>query len=121
MTNLQLPAMTYANLHALANGSRTWVKIAYATWVRETTEGHAVPVPAIEVRHHNTVIAIVSSRQTWVSNGGYVTRTTANRLDRILFANTGIHVGIKNGSMEFRYRDGRTLPWLNSDYAFYHK
>lgn len=115
MSNLKLPAMDYANLCKLANKGTKWVKIGYKTWVRRDEEsGHVV-----KIKHHNSIIANVSATKVWLYHHDYHTRTTANRLDRILFANAGFHVGIKGGLLEVRYPNGEDSERLPSECAFY--
>lgn len=105
MSNLKLPAMDYANLRklALARPDKFWVPIAYQTWV-------ALVDNKVQVKHHDTVIATVDSTKVVVTHGGYHTRTTANRLNAIVYANCGFWVGIKRGELELRFRNSNSLP-----------
>ena len=105
MSNLKLPAMEYANLRklALARPDKFWVPIAYKTWV-------ALVDNRVQVKHHDTVIATVDSTKVIVTHRGYHSSTTANRLNKIVYQNCGFWVGIKNGSLELRFKDGKPLP-----------
>ena len=105
MSNLKLPSLEYANLRklALARPDKFWVPIAYKTWV-------ALVDNRVQVKHHDTVIATVDSTKVVVTHGGYHTRTTANRLNAIVYANCGFWVGIKNGELELRFRGGSSKP-----------
>ena len=118
MSNLNLPEMDYYTLRQIANSDRNsgkpWVKIGYQTFIR--LDGSHVLV-----RHHDTVIADISTTQVYLYHGGYHSPTTANRLNKILFANCGFHVGIKNRTLEVRYPNTDTRkPLLNGD-GFYMK
>lgn len=106
MSNLKLPAMDYANLRklALARPDKVWVPIAYRTWV------HLAQHDTVEVKHHDTVIASINRDMVEVTHGGYHTRTTANRLNAIVYANCGFWVGIKNGRLELRFKEGKAIP-----------
>ena len=117
MSNLKLPELTYESLCELANKGDRWVKIGYETHVRRDAESPHV----VKIRHHSTVIANVSATKVVLYHGGYHSRTTADRLNRILYPNCGHHVGMKNGSLEVRYpKDGTTTSLCNGD-IFYTK
>lgn len=113
MTNLKLPELDYANLLKLADKGSEWVKIGYQTFVRRDTESSHV----VCVRHFNSTIAWVSAAKTVFNNQGYQSRTTADRLDRILYPNTGWRVGITNGEMVLR-NDGE-MPVTAGDNIIY--
>lgn len=77
MSNLKLPTMTYDNLDALLGS--TWRKeIAYATHAERVSDEQ------IFVKHHASVIAVLSPEQVYVTQAGYNTSTTYNRLRQIL-------------------------------------
>lgn len=106
MSNLKLPSLEYANLLKLANAGESWVKIGYQTWVRRNSE-HSVRV---DIRHHDTTIATVNATVVVVSHRNYHTSTTANRLNKIVFENCGFWVGIKDGRLELRFKEGKAIP-----------
>lgn len=116
MSNLKLPAMDYHNLRQLANAGNgeAWTKIAYQTWIRRDGA-------EIHVKHHNSVIARVSLTKTVIDNHGYHTTTTANRLDRIVYANTGMHVCIRNFQMVLRYDGTNTIRPIDGEKTIYNK
>lgn len=114
MSNLKMPAMDYANLRKLTGLRGSWTKIAYKTWVRMTDDA------TVEVKHHNSVIANVSATKTVFNNHGYHTKTTADRLNRIVFANTGLHIGITNYQMVVRNKHGEA-PMNSGDNILYNK
>lgn len=86
MSNLKLPTMTIAGLKKFKHGST----IAYATtieWNSDKTK--------CGIYHHDNLIAVIDEsghngheRIVSVSNAGYHTRTTSQRIGRILFDNT---------------------------------
>ena len=116
MSNLKLPALDYANLIKLANNGDTWVKIGYQTSVRREPGNFA----AVQLRHHDTVIATVTSTHTIVTHGGYHSKTTADRLNRVVYANTGFHIGIKNFELEIRYGHNESMR-LPAEQSFYNR
>lgn len=90
MSNLKLPSMSFDNLAAMrvpASG-----KIAHNTYIRRFPS-------CIEVTYHTTVIAIVYRDRVLISNGGWATRTTADRLNAIMRDNGFGHVNIRQGEM----------------------
>lgn len=82
MSNLNLPAMTYTTLNAMLHNA--WLKgkdrvtIAYETTIQW---GHN---NSVIVRHHNNQIAAITPDAFTLDNAGWDTRTTADRLNRIL-------------------------------------
>ena len=79
MSNLNLPTMTYANLsHVL--GGRPSKAVAYATTIERVGQ-------AIYVKHHASVIAVLEPDLVYVTNAGYESSTTTNRIQQILRAN----------------------------------
>jgi hypothetical protein len=94
MSNLSLPKMTYANLNSVL-GSTKWgrAQLAYATTIERVND-------AIYVKHHENVIAVLEPDSVYVTNCGYETSTTANRLRKILSDNSiPFSVRIKQFSM----------------------
>lgn len=118
MSNLNLPEMDYYTLRQIANSDRNsgkpWAKIGYQTWIRRDG-AHVL------VKHHDTVIADISQTAVKLFHEGYHSSTTANRMNRILYANCGHHVGIKNGSLEVRYPKSNTTARLTNGDRFYTK
>lgn len=115
MSNLKLPAMDYANLRKLTGLRGTWTKIAYQTWVRMADDA------TVEVKHHDSIIARVSLTKTVIDNHGYHTVTTANRLNRIVYANTGMYVCIHQREMKVRYSGTNTMRPVNGEVTLYNK
>ena len=98
MSNLQLPCMSFENLSTMkvpASG-----KIAHNTWIRRNPD-------SVEVIYHTTVIAIIYSDIVIISNGGWATRTTADRLNAITRDNGLGYVNIRNGEMFYTAKGGR--------------
>ena len=90
MSNLKLPCMSFENLttmHVPASG-----KIAHNTWIRRNSDN-------VEVIYHATVIAIVYRDRVVISNGGWATRTTADRINAVTRANGFGFVNIRQGEM----------------------
>ena len=98
MSNLSLPIMSFDNLttmHVPASG-----KIAHNTWIRRNSD-------SVEVIYHTTVIAIIYRDRVVISNGGWPTRTTADRLHAILRANGFGCVNIRQGEMFYTPNGGK--------------
>lgn len=119
MSNLKLPEMDYFTLRQIANDPDSkvvggWIKLAYQTWIRRDG-AHVL------VKHHDTVIADISQTAVKLFHEGHHSSTTANRMNRILYANCGHHVGIKNGSLEVRYPKSNTTARLTNGDRFYTK
>lgn len=115
MSNLKLPEMNYSNLAKLTGIRGTWTKIGYKTFIRMADNR------TVEVKHFDSVIAQVSLTKTVIDNHGYHTSTTANRLNRIVFANTGMHVQIKNREMVVRYPDSDVTRPVVGEIHLYNK
>lgn len=101
MSNLQLPRMSFENLSAMkvpASG-----KIAHNTWIRRNPD-------SVEVIYHTTVIAIIRPGRVSISNGGWATRTTADRLNAIMRDNGMGYVNIRQGEMFYTPKDGKLGP-----------
>lgn len=101
MSNLQLPCMSFENLSTM-NVPRSG-KIAHNTWIRRNSD-------SVEVIYHTTVIAIVYRDRVAISNGGWATRTTADRLHAILRANGFGCVNIRKGEMFYTPNGGEFGP-----------
>jgi len=101
MSNLKLPTMSFYNLCKIAIPAKgEWKKIAYETYVRyrvrESDNGLRQFI-AIDVRHHHTVIATIQDKTVTLDNGGYVSSTTTNRMNRVLRDNrVPFSVAIRN-------------------------
>lgn len=108
MSNLKLPDISYSNLVQIAGDD--WKKIAYETYAKRVPN-YERGLTAVYVRHFNSTIAIVLPDVVVVDNHGYHTRTTANRLNEIVFSNTGHHIGITKGVMVFR----EAITWKESE------
>ena len=115
MSNLKLPKMDYYHLREMANDPERkltadgWIKIAYQTFIRRDG-AHVL------VKHHDTVIADISTTYVYLYHGGFHSPTTSNRLNRILWENCGINVGLRNRALEVRYRDGsKSVPLRDGD------
>ena len=101
MSNLQLPCMSFENLSTMrvpASG-----KIAHNTWIRRNADN-------VEVIYHTTVIAIVYRGRVSISNGGWATRTTADRLNAIMRDNGMGYVNIRQGEMFYTHKGGKLGP-----------
>ena len=101
MSNLKLPRMSFDNLttmYAPASG-----KIAHNTWIRRNADN-------VEVIYHATVIAIVYRDRVAIANGGWPTRTTADRLNAILRDNGYGSVNIRQLEMFYTPNGGKLGP-----------
>lgn len=101
MSNLKLPHMSFDNLSTMrvpASG-----KIAHNTWIRRNPD-------SVEVIYHTTIIAIIYPGRVTISNGGWATRTTANRLNAILRDNGIGSVNIRKGEMFYTPKGDKVGP-----------
>ena len=101
MSNLKLPRMSFDNLSTMkvpASG-----KIAHNTWIRRFSD-------CVEVIYHTTVIAIIYPGRVAISNGGWATRTTADRLSAITRDNGFGHINIRQGEMFYTPKGGKLGP-----------
>ena len=101
MSSLQLPGMSFDNLSTMmvpASG-----KIAHNTWIRRNSD-------SVEVIYHTTVIAVIYRDRVVISNGGWATRTTADRLNAILRSNGFGCVNIRQGEMLYTPNGGKLGP-----------
>lgn len=96
MSNLKLPSMSYASLTSRNNGT-----LAYATTLTVT------PHKCAEVRHHGNLIAEIGPDGLWISNAGWDSSTTANRL-RVILRDNGLPytVRIHDFEMELLHSEG---------------
>ena len=101
MSNLKLPRMSFYNLATMkvpASG-----KIAHNTWIKRYAT-------SVEVIYHTTVIAILRPGRIEISNGGWSTRTTSDRLNAITRDNGYGHVNIRQGEMFYTPKNGKFGP-----------
>lgn len=92
MSNLNLPKMTFGNLAALVGKPGHSVKLAYATYAYLARDRSYV-----EVIHHNTKIGeLRDNGDVFVTNAGYTSSTTRNRIHTILKHNTNFGVCQRN-------------------------
>lgn len=95
MSNLNLPNMSYDSLINRKPG-----KIAYETHLAHKRHGVTGEVLECQVRHHGSLIARIRKNEIEISNSGWHSPTTANRLNTIALDNRAGAVGIKGGIME---------------------
>ena len=101
MSNLKLPRMSFDNLSTMrvpASG-----KIAHNTWIRRNPD-------SVEVIYHTTTIATIYRDKVEISNGGWPTVTTANRLNAITRDNGMGYVNIRQGEMFYTPKNGKFGP-----------
>ncbi len=80
MSNLNLPKMTYGTLSAMVRDSRNYqAELAYKTTAEYGDGGHTVVI-----RHHGNPIAEIGEHFFTLDNAGWHSRTTSDRLNRIL-------------------------------------
>lgn len=85
MSNLNLPRMTYTTLRGMTDNSIArgnefgYVKLAY-----ETTAEKVWGKDTIVIRHHGNPIAEIGPDFFTLDNAGWHSRTTSDRLNRIL-------------------------------------
>ncbi|QDK02067.1 hypothetical protein SEA_GIBBLES_110 [Gordonia phage Gibbles] len=96
MSNLNLPDMSAHALRGIVKGDGNYHHIAYKTECMITSD-------RVNITHHGNLIAVLRDEYIFISNCGYETRTTANRLDHIVSAYCPRYrVGITQGSMVIR-------------------
>ena len=96
MSNLNLPKLTYGNLTKLIDASkRDIITLAYKTTAEYFRNG------AVLIRHHGNPIAEIALDYFTVDNAGWNSRTTSDRLNRVLRDNNADHytISIKQGAM----------------------
>jgi hypothetical protein len=119
MTNLSLPALTYANLDRLL-GKRASKTIGYATVVHRAPHLTDSFGKHLVVTHHgNQIASLTSYNVVAVSKAGWDSNTTAHRLHRILKDN-GIaeSVGVRKGCVSI-LRDRAIRPLLSGVWAIW--
>ena len=84
MSNLNLPRMTYANLATLMRLRFGQFKLAYETTAERIKASNGAPWDTFLIRHHGNEIAEIGPDYMTLDNGGWNSRTTANRLHTIL-------------------------------------
>ncbi len=99
MSNLKLPNLSYSNLQEILS-TKSRVRIAYATEVMRAYVGKQ---ESMVLLHHDNIIASMPDADTlYIDNHGWHSRTTAQRIDRILMDNgfgPQVRVGIRQGEM----------------------
>lgn len=102
MSNLNFPVCTWDNLDRML-GNRKSKRIAYATTAVRN-------VNSIDILHHGNLIATVSRSIVMVTKAGWNSRTTSDRIGRILLDN-GIPYGtcIRDGVMYLYPRYGSNV------------
>lgn len=101
MSNLKLPCMSFENLSTMkvpASG-----KIAHNTWIRRFPG-------SVDVIYHTTTIATIYRGRVAISNGGWPTRTTADRLNAIMRDNGMGYVNIRQGEMLYTAKGDEVGP-----------
>lgn len=95
-----LPNLSYNNLRDLM-GTRSRKNVGYATvatWEPNSRK--------FTLFHHGSAIAVIRRNRVEVSNAGWASVTTADRMSSALKDNScGVSVGITNGEMVFRDRE----------------
>lgn len=95
-----LPNLSYDNLRDLM-GTRSRKNVGYATvatWEPSSRK--------FTIFHHGSAIATIKRNRVEVSNAGWRSVTTADRMGSVLNDNScGVHVGITKGEMVFRDRE----------------
>lgn len=95
-----MPNLSYDNLRDLM-GTRSRKTIGYATFA--TWEPR---IRQFTIWHHGSAIAVIRRNRVEVSNAGWRSATTADRMGSALNDNScGVHVGITKGEMVFRDRE----------------
>lgn len=101
MRGLSLPKMTFVTLNgmlqnAALKGQRS-LQIAFATTIEYATDGNVV------VLHHGTPIAHIGRTWYTVSNAGWHTSTTMDRIDKVICDNQVTDEPVQvDGSVRFR-------------------
>lgn len=94
-----LPNLSYDNLRELM-GTRSRKNVGYATvatWEPSSRK--------FTIFHHGSAIAVIRRNRVEVSNAGWASVTTADRMSNALKDNScGVSVGITKGEMVFRDR-----------------
>ena len=101
MSNLVLPIMSFDHLSTMSVPRSG--KIAHNTWIKRYPD-------RVEVTYHATVIAIIYRDRVQICNGGWPTRTTADRLHAITRDNGLGSINIRQGEMLYTPRGGKIGP-----------
>lgn len=86
MSNLKLPTMTFVELESLCEYSHKTKTLAYATTAEYVAKDGSTDAYVI-IRHHGTVIAEIARGWVYVTNSGYDSQTTRERIHKILTDN----------------------------------
>lgn len=100
MSNLQLPTLNFARLIQFVPKPGDHKKIGYATHVEQPSQG------ILYLKHHENIIAAFIDSMVIVSTAGWQSRTTTDRLHRVLQAH-GAH------GYAFRMHKGDTWLYLH--------
>lgn len=101
MSNLVLPLMSFDHLSTMSVPRSG--KIAHNTWIKRYPD-------RVEVIYHTTTIAIIYRGRVKFSNGGWPTRTTADRLHAIMRDNGYGSVNIRQGEMFYTPKGDKVGP-----------
>lgn len=100
MRGLKLPTMTHENLTKIIEAARSkgqWpAQLAFATTAEYASDGNIV------VKHHGNPIAHIGRTWFTLSNAGWHTSTTADRLDKIITDNAPTPNPVRDGEVRFR-------------------
>lgn len=112
MSNLNLPKLTYANLATLTRARTDRVKLAYETTAERIKASNGASWDTFLIRHHGNVIAEIGPDYMTLDNGGWNSRTTANRLHTILKDN-GINYSARCCKLTRQDDYARIAIWRN--------
>lgn len=101
MSNLKLPPMSFDHLSTMEVPRSG--KIAHNTWIKRSPDW-------VEVIYHTTAIAIIYRDKVKITNGGWATRTTADRLHAITRDNGYGSINIRQGEMLYTRKGGKFGP-----------
>ena len=101
MSNLSLPCMSFDHLSRMEVPRSG--KIAHNTWIHRNAT-------SVEVIYHTTTIAILRPGRVEISNGGWPTRTTADRLNAIMRDNGYGSINIRQGQMFYTRKGDKVGP-----------
>lgn len=118
MSNLNLGNVSFDMLRGRLGG-RYNIKLAYAT---EATQSIQDGETVVRIYHHDTMIAELTKDSVRVSNRGYDSSTTRNRIHSILRGN-GAPIGVTQKNFDqYFFIDGETdakgKPMLRSFYGW---
>ena len=101
MSNLKLPPMSFDHLSTMEVPRSG--KIAHNTWIKRSPDW-------VEVIYHSTAIAIIYRDGVKITNGGWPTRTTADRLHAIMRDNGLGSINIRQGEMFYTPKGSEIGP-----------